>query len=115
MSNSVDGDLAELNDGGTVAVIVKYSSDGELEWITSYDWSHFYQVALASDGGYVAVGYTRGGWDSKLQNGTPDALYIRRFTRDGAQVKLACPAKRPSQPVLSACFLVEFVIYLQSE
>lgn len=59
-SSSTDGDLSELNKGGTDAIIVKYSIMGNVVWRRTFggsDTDRFYGVTAVNDG-YVAVGFS---------------------------------------------------------
>lgn len=60
-SHSDDGDFLNKNYGGNDAIMVKFSSDGEVLWINHYGGSegdHFYDIAEDSDGNYIIVGET---------------------------------------------------------
>ncbi len=60
-ASSSDGDMTGLNIGQSAAILVKYDSDGEIEWSTSFGGSFqdlFNSVTVTSAGNFVAVGYS---------------------------------------------------------
>jgi len=86
-SESIDGDLTGLDRGDCDAIIVKYRSDGALEWKRSFGgdgYDRFESVALMSDGGYVAAGYSdsENGDLTGLNKGYTDAVIVK-FSPDG--------------------------------
>jgi len=84
---SVDGDLTGMDKGGDDAIIVKYSSDGTVVWKNTFGGSDddlFRSVTMASDGGFVAVGYS---WSNDgdllgLNKGDSDAI-IAKYSSNG--------------------------------
>ena len=57
--NSSDQDMAGISKGGLDAVIVKYSSHGDIEWKNSFGGSSmdsFGGIVVTEDGGYVVAG-----------------------------------------------------------
>jgi len=86
-SNSIDGDLTGLNKGSRDAIIVKYDSDGALEWNKNFggsDLDLFDSVASTPDGGYIAVGRSKSddGDLTGLSNGYDDAVIVK-YNSDG--------------------------------
>jgi len=88
-SNSTDGDLAGLNKGRYDAIIVKYDSNGIVQWKRNYGGSgnagvntyddYFYGVSLTSDGGYIGVG-SSGSTDGDLtglNKGNNDGIIVK--------------------------------------
>ena len=85
------GDITlESIDGNDDGMLIKYSSEGEVEWATSVGGSssdYIYSVAGTSDGGYIAGGYF---YSSKIQvgdttltsNGNQDGMLIK-YKQDG--------------------------------
>ena len=81
-SDSADDDLVGLNEGSRDAIIAKYSSTGTLQWAKNFggsEYDSFNSVALASDGGFVAVGYSESddGDLTGLNKGDDDAIIVK--------------------------------------
>ena len=93
-SNTIQvGDETLTNNGSgyTDGLIIKYNSEGEVEWAKSFggsDSEHIYSVASTSDGGYIAGGYfgsntIQVGDETLLSNGGNDGLIIK-YNSEGA-------------------------------
>ncbi|MCL1877070.1 WD40 repeat domain-containing protein [Candidatus Saccharibacteria bacterium] len=81
-SNSTNDDLTGLNKGSYDAIIVKYDSNGEIEWNKNFggsSWDQFQSVAITSDGGYIATGFSRStnGDLTGLNKGDYDATIVK--------------------------------------
>ena len=84
-SYSNDGDIPG-NHGGQDAIIAKFDQDGNLVWLKNIGGSgteNFASVAISSDGGYVAVGWSSSSdGDIPDNHGDADAI-IAKFDQDG--------------------------------
>jgi len=69
-SQSNDGDVAGMLNGGKDAIIVKYDSEGNVEWNKNFGgtgWDEFWDVTQTTDGKFVAVG----------KRGTNNAMIVK--------------------------------------
>ncbi|RTE11199.1 beta strand repeat-containing protein [Paenibacillus whitsoniae] len=81
-SNSTNGDLTGLNNGGTDAIIVKYDSLGNVQWKKNFGGTvndFFGGVTQTSDGGFIVVGNSSStNVDlSGLNKGGSDAIIVK--------------------------------------
>ena len=77
---SLDGDFPGRSNNRN-ALIVKFNADGTTAWSHVFDGDRnnaFYCVALASDGGFIAAGYTSAATgDFPASHGSQDALLVK--------------------------------------
>ena len=79
------GNETLTNNGSTDGLIIKYSSEGEVEWAKSFGGSNYDEiqsVAATSDGGAIAGGYFRSssiqvGNETLTNNGSNDGIIIK--------------------------------------
>ena len=79
----------ETNAGNFDAFLVKYSSEGAIQWTKLLGTSYYEEsrgVATSSDGSIYITGYTRGGdLDGEINAGDYDA-FLTKYYSDGAKV-----------------------------
>jgi len=83
--NSSDQDMAGISKGGLDAVIVKYSSHGDIEWKNSFGGSSmdsFGGIVVTEDGGYVVAGGSNSTDQdlTGLNKGGTDAIIVKYDT-----------------------------------
>jgi hypothetical protein len=81
------GDWVDFTPKGSGdAVIVKFNASGSIDWKKNFggsDGDYFNSVAVTSDGGFVAVGYSASGsfgngdWTGITGNGNTDAILVK--------------------------------------
>ncbi|HHV78519.1 MAG TPA: hypothetical protein GXX40_02700 [Firmicutes bacterium] len=81
-SLSEDGDMQGLNNGSDTAIIIKYDSDGKIEWKRSFGGSaedEFCSVAATRDGGCIVVGdsCSKDGDMSGMNKGCYDGIIVK--------------------------------------
>jgi hypothetical protein len=81
-------DLGYTQNGGWDALIVKFKKNDDVEWARNFGGSstdYFFGAIEASDGGYVAVGYSRSTNAEFDNKGGADAIIVK-YDRDGNQL-----------------------------